>query len=131
MNGPLLHALAVAIDYHDVACVETLRTGAKMVGELPLSGNGIPIEPPEHFTLAELEEARIDTGCETLEKLREDMHSSKLLRACEDDASLGRMTDPQVLGFDEIGRKHLSPRFAVEQGGARAFPASLCGRFSV
>jgi hypothetical protein len=34
VHGPLLEALAKRADYHDVAAIELLRTGAPIVGRL-------------------------------------------------------------------------------------------------
>ena len=43
MNGPLLEALAKAINYHDVECIEMFRVGAPLVGVGALLVVGCPL----------------------------------------------------------------------------------------
>ena len=49
VNGPLLEFLARACGFHDEACVEFFRKGAKLFGRLPRSGNGVQIPPDESW----------------------------------------------------------------------------------
>ena len=41
VNGPLLQMLAEACNYHDMAALELLRSGAQLAGDLDFAGNGI------------------------------------------------------------------------------------------
>ena len=38
VNGPLLQMLAEACDYHDMAALELLRSGAQLAGDLNFTG---------------------------------------------------------------------------------------------
>ena len=134
VNGPLTNELAHDIAFHDAACVDTLRTGAKLVraygplrsdaltvhcvkvDELELSGNGVPIAPERDLTLEELLAQRLESNTELLRRMREDPHAVDLMDACEKDAELGRMSQPRVLEMHELEEFTLSPRFGVEQG---------------
>ena len=135
VNGPLLENLATRIGYHDVTCIEMLRTGARLVpliftcfahvymchmpcevGSLPPAGNGIPFEDPPSLSTETLSADRYARNCELLARMKEDPHSSHLFAACNDDFVLGRMTQPRPLEMSDLVTYNLSPRFAVEQG---------------
>ena len=87
------------------------------MGELPPAGNGIPWINAPTECVEELVADRYSRNCSLLAKLREDANSKKLLEACMEDFSMGRMTKPRPLEMDDLTSKNLSPRFGVEQGG--------------
>jgi len=116
INGPLLVALAIAIRYHDIACVETLRSGAPLVNGLPFAGNGKRITADEHMTEAQLQQEWAETNAKMLERCKEDCHADKLLQACKDDWRKHRMTEPRKLEMADLVHGSFSPRFSIEQG---------------
>ena len=87
------------------------------MGELPPAGNGIPWINSATDCVEELVSDRYNRNCSLLAKLREDANSERLLEACMEDFSMGRMTKPKPLEMADLTSSNLSPRFGVEQGG--------------
>ena len=133
--GPLLQMLAEACDYHDMAALELLRSGAQLAGDLSFSGNGIALPPwtqseskwnsltnggkrkwRKRADVDKLVSHRSKTNGSVISRLREDAHSASLHKSCSDDADLGRMSKPRPLHPEDALHYTLSPRFGVEQG---------------
>ena len=147
VNGPLLEALAKAIDFHDQECVRSLQEGVNLVrrralvvanlpmrclsvhkvGAVPISGNGKRVKPDNPSTVDELRKERVETNWALLKRLKPDAHAEALKEACVNDAKLGRMTYPEPLQLDQMEEVHFSPRFGVEQGKERS-PEGFCAR---
>ena len=135
VNGPLLEMLAKAcllasarrsnrlahlfqaIDYKDAACVDMLRYGAPIIGQLPqFHGGGQKVAAPEKVDLEAFDAKAPAINMRVLAKLREDEHAANLHRACLQDAQKGRMTPPVLATAEHCMEFVLSPRFSVEQG---------------
>ena len=116
VNGPLLQMLAEACNYHDMAALELLRSGAQLAGDLDFAGNGIRLPSGNCADVDKLIAHRSKTNGSVISGLREDTHSASLHKSCSDDAVLGRMSQPRPLQLDDVLRYTLSPRFGVEQG---------------
>ena len=87
------------------------------VGILKAAGNGRPIEPVLEISAEELESARSENNARVLGKVAGDNSASGLLRVCQEDAAMGRMTPARPVSHelqDEAGQ-HVSPRFGIEQ----------------
>ena len=82
------------------------------MGELPPAVNGIPWINSPTECVEELVSDRYNRNCSLLAKLREDANSKKLLEACMEDFSMGRMTKPRPL---EMGRQDLASSKVREQ----------------
>ena len=116
VNGPLLQMLAEACNYHDMASLDLLRSGAQVGGDLCLSGNGTKLPPGSCARVDKLVSRRSKTNGSVISKLREDPFSASLHKSCCDDAALGRMDMPRPLKLQDMLDYTLSPRFGVEQG---------------
>ena len=116
VNGPLLQMLAEACNYHDMACLDLLRSGAQVAGDLCFSGNGTKLPPGNCARVDKLVSRRSKTNGSVVSKLREDPFSASLHKSCCDDAELGRMAFPRPLQLQDMLDYTLSPRFGVEQG---------------
>ena len=116
-NGHLFAELLRATDYVDVSCVEMLRQGACMIGELPVSGVGAPVEAVWAQSADVLWKACTTSNARLAKHLREDAHSSDLLKCTESDAELHRMTPPVPFEEFDTSAVRLQPRFAVVQSG--------------
>ena len=147
VNGPLLEALAKAIDFHDQECVRSLQEGVNLVrrralivaslpmrclsvhkvGAVTISGNGKRVKPDNPSTVDELREERAETNWALLRRLKPDAHAEALKEACVEDAKLGRMTYPEPLQLDKMEEVRFSPRFGVEQG-KECLPAAFRAR---
>ena len=116
VNGPLLSKLAELTSHVDPGCVEFFRSGSPLYGLLAQSGIG---EEKECSAPPDMEERwlnRARSNALLLESLREDEFSAELMELTEQDARLGRMTQPSIAESCYRSDKLLAPRFAVEQG---------------
>ena len=86
-----------------------------MVGELPLSGIGTPLDKSEAPSVSDLRRNCHERNHALLNSLREDERSSELLVNTLKDAALGRMTHPQAIGVCDLRSTLLHPRFGVAQ----------------
>ena len=133
MNGPLLETLLKASKYEDVECVALIRegshtqlvtylryillyaSGASMIGEIPCSGVGKPIEVVTSTSTDELWTARRQNNSALIGTLKEDKHAEWLLSHTKAEAAAGRMSKPEPLSEEMQENWKLQPRFAVEQ----------------
>ena len=114
-NGFLLATLLRASGYEDAACAELLREGSVMIGELPLSGVGTPVEAERVQAKAPALASVQESNAILLSQLREDELAHDLLRIAQEDANMGRMTAPLELVGEPPVDLLLHPRFAVQQ----------------
>ena len=106
------------VGYHDSECIELFREGCSIVGDLPCSGNGRPLND-EAASLPDIEalvSARVANNRALVQKLKEDEHSHELLKMAGEDALKHRMSAPRILGEEDMTKYTLSPRFCIEQG---------------
>ena len=124
--GPLLHELATAVEYEDMACLGFFTEGAPLIGELEPSGIGLPEEPRgERLRESELMGAARERNLKTLSSLRADPHEEALWDATVKDAGLGRMDPPVAVSALDLDEVLLIKRFGVAQGAhaaSRALP---------
>ena len=83
------------------------------------SGIGKHIEYKNDVSLAELVSHRKVKNQKLIASQKEDTQFSQhLMQACREDAALGRMDQPQLVGphHMDVGSATFSPRFGVEQG---------------
>ena len=124
--GPLLHELATAVEYEDMACLSFFTDGAPLLGELEPSGIGLPEEPRgERLRESELMGAARERNLKTLSSLRADPHEEALWDATVKDAGLGRMDPPVAVSALDLDEVLLIKRFGVAQGAhaaSRALP---------
>ena len=115
VNGPLLEHLVAQASYDDAECVQFFRDGAPLAGQMPSQG-GEANKLCASCTIGELWDQCGVRNRKTVNSLKEDKHSSKLLQEICDDAALGRMTSPKT--FDQVDSESLllAKRFSVEQG---------------
>ena len=116
VNGPLMELLAKSINYHDAGCIQTLRRGAPLLGDLPVSGNGSPISEAAELTMAQLAADATAANTRVLTRMREDCYSRDLHTSCAQDAALGRMSTPVSADAQACAECLISPRFGVLQG---------------
>ena len=109
--------LADAIGFQDRSCVELLRAGAPIIGELPrFNGGGERLLVKEEVDLNSFAGRAAEINEKVLTRLREDPHAEALHSACEEDASKGRMSKPRVATPADCLSGILAPRFGIEQG---------------
>ena len=116
VNGPMLAFLAKECGFHDEACVDFFRWGAKLFGRLPKSGNGVPIPPDWSWdpgTILQDREARNrkvghSSGahfcyllrsvflCKVLQKLRDDLFAEELFDLSSKEVEKGRVLRPSA-----------------------------------
>ena len=117
VNGLLLAELAARAGHCDLDAVEFFRSGAPLVGHLPRSGLGEPIDGASCVPVEALRDAATRQNSSVLKKrLRPDPHAEVLHEATRADAELGRMTEPVDLAQIDTAGAVLVPRFSVEQG---------------
>ena len=117
VNGPLLCDLVRLSGHCDTSLPELFRSGASVSGVLPPSGTGTLIESPAVFTSLEaLSASRVQSNMELCQTIRDSEHSETLLAKTQEDAALGRMTEPVVLDSPAHCQLLLARRFAVVQG---------------
>ena len=99
-------------------CVYTgVSFACLQVGELPLTGNGAPIDCAEVWmTIQDLQRDSHFNNTRVMDRIKEDKHSAELLKSCQQDAAKHRMTEPRPLQFGDLYKSCYSPRFGVEQG---------------
>ena len=98
------------------------------------SGIGKHIEYKSDVSLAELVSHRKVKNQKLIASQKEDTQFSQhLMQACREDAALGRMDQPQLVGphHMDVGSATFSPRFGVEQGriALNVTLAQGCGLF--
>ena len=74
---------------------------------------GTPIEPESELTVRMLRVARERKNKDLIKSSEVDMHSTKLLESCREDAALGRMFMPRLAHECDLSAMTL---FAVQQG---------------
>lgn len=116
VNGPLLAMLAESCGFHDTACVGLFRTGSDIIGRLPCSGNGMPIDPNLSFDKKALLAGVAARNAEMLKRARVDPYSSDLVAQTRADAKLGRMTMPRPACELDLSRISVCQRFGMVQG---------------
>ena len=83
VNGPVLEAIAKASGHQDKECVNFFRYGAPLIGKLPCTGNGQPMEYPVHASIDSLRKQADSANAKILKDLSSDRHSSELMKqAC-------------------------------------------------
>ena len=82
-----------------------------MVGELPLSGTGTPLDKSDAPSIGDLRRSCHERNQVLLKSLREDERSTELLENTLKDAALGRMAHPQEVGKRDLCSTLLHPRF--------------------
>ena len=78
VNGPIAEAVAEFIGFEDKGAIRSRRQGAQIVGVLPCTGLGTPVDHPEPATVEGLK-----AGCRThdgalLLTLKPDKHGQEL-----------------------------------------------------
>ena len=116
VNGPLLAMLAESCGFHDSACVELFRTGSDIIGKLPCSGNGVPIDPTFSFDKSALLAGVAARNADMLKRARVDPYSSDLVAQTRADAKLGRMIEPRPASELDLPRFSVCQRFGIVQG---------------
>ena len=122
INGPMMEILAKAMQYKDAECIDMFRMGGPLLGFLPNSGHGVPIEYTMEGSIRDLMNGKEERNRSLIAGLKEDVNSDVLLAKTLDDAKLGRMSMPSRIGEIDLDEVILSPRFAVEQGA----PSFVC-----
>ena len=113
MNGLLLQQLAFITGYEDADCVQFFRRGAPFLGRLPCSGIGTPRLEAGDISVSLLREHAHANNAALVASLREDARAEELLSLTKADASLGRMSVPQVFDPSLLQGMLLAPRFPV------------------
>ena len=85
------------------------------MGELPQSGIGTPCERDEVKSIDALKARVAESNAKLAERLAEDPSSGELLRLTQQDADLGRMTEPEAVSDLKAVEYLLAPRFGVRQ----------------
>ena len=80
VNGPLLVELANYVGYHDTECIDFFRSGAALLGKLPVSGNGTAELHKEPMPIEQLHEECEGRNAETLARMRQDKHDDFLFQ---------------------------------------------------
>ena len=120
----MMELLAKTCNFHDPECVQTLREGARLLGILPLTGNGSPNVVEASMTEEDLVKGRLLQNAQILKRLRQDKNAGELQRLASEDAALGRMSAPRRWRPLDSVEATLCPRFGVEQGECRV--SSYC-----
>ena len=116
VNGPLLRELAAKIEHGDSQISDMLQRGAKLLGDLPLSGNGREAQFAAPASVRDLWWTAAARNAELIASLREDRaHSDEIWRQTMTEADAGRMTVPRPVEEFDLSSVLLSPRFVVEQ----------------
>ena len=124
----MMELLAKTCNFHDPECVQTLREGARLLGILPLTGNGSPNVVEASMTEEDLVKGRLLQNAQILKRLRQDKNAGELQRLASEDAALGRMSAPRRWRPLDSVEATLCPRFGVEQGACTSRPAVHCSR---
>ena len=64
----------------------------------------------------ELSESLFEVNTDLIQRSKEDIFSSELMLACQEDSLLGRMSPPRLIEMSDLASVLLSPRFGVAQG---------------
>ena len=116
VNGPLLCELAAKIEHGDRDIGSLLQQGARLLGDLPRSGNGRAAEFAAPASARDLWWNAAARNKELLATLREDrVHSEEIWRQTMAEVDAGRMTVPRPVEEFDLSSILLSPRFVVEQ----------------
>ena len=116
VNGPLLMYLGEKAMHADLECIELLRRGAPLYGQLETCGNG-PVK--DSIAIGEIDELKAncsESNVQLIKKLRNDPWEQELHNLALEDAKLGRMTWPEPVSEEQIRSVRLNQRFGVEQG---------------
>ena len=76
----------------------------------------MPLVADDLVSIEALHQQRMENNCACLQRLVPDQHAGALFEACENDAKLGRMTEPIALRLADLEQVHFSPRFPVVKG---------------
>ena len=115
VNGPLLEHLAREVHHNDPDCVSFFKFGAPLAGPMPTQGgenNKLKASIDTH----QLKQQCRERNRKTIDSLKEDKHSSELLREIRAEVAEGRMTSPRDLAEEDLDSILLAKRFSVEQG---------------
>lgn len=114
VNGLLLEQLAFITGHVDRECVEFFRRGAPFVGKLPCSGIGEAVaEGVATISVSDLQANCVANNETLLDYLREEAESEELFKQTQQDAQLGRMSQPVLFDAAALRSTRLVPRFAV------------------
>ena len=116
VNGPLFEMLLCAVDHKDTQCPELFRSGAPLLGRLPVSGNGTMIQKQEHRPIECLRRCAGKNNVALINRIKEDQFADEILAQTQLDIRLGRMTEISPCEQIDLNSICISPRFAVEQG---------------
>lgn len=115
----MMALLAKACDFHDPGAIELFRNGAKLIGELPESGNGLSIRPEYRLDVEDTLKKRHSINKKMLARMETiDEHVHLILEQTLLDCQLGRMFEIRPEDID-LNYHSISPRFGVKQGTAR------------
>lgn len=108
--------LAQTCEFHDPEALQLFRKGAKMIGELPASGNGTAIQPEYRSDVEHTLRKRYSTNKKMLARMQTvDEHADLLLKQTRQDCQMDRMFEMRVEDID-FNYHSISPRFGVKQG---------------
>ena len=115
VNGQLFGQLLSAAGYGDIGCVDLLRHGAPLMGDLERSGVGVPVVNGPAGSSERLRSDCARRNADLIRSLHEESDASELLDLTRGDAALGRMSEPVALGTEVPSDILLNPRFGVRQ----------------
>ena len=120
VNGPMLEHMASQTEFHDGQCVQTLRDGARLLGDLPISGNGVVIERTVRSSIDELRGQALERNRSLLQALTPDTYAYELLELTKEDARKHRMSPPMDVAIAgsrwDLSECVIAPRFGVARG---------------
>jgi hypothetical protein len=114
--GPLAEFLVAATNFEDPGCVESLRTGAPLIGELPAAAGSVPHQYEQEVPVQKLREAAKANNLALIASLKSDKHEEFLMQQTLDDHALGRMTKPIPVAELDLSSVLMGRRFSREQG---------------
>ena len=122
-NGFLFERLINAAGHTDSQCADLLRVGAKILGELEISGIGVACEAGEFRSTCDLWATHVANNrslCKRLlgergDKCTMSRHEDLVHGATLKDASFGRQSEPQVVDATYANGHVLQLRFASVQ----------------
>ena len=116
VNGPLLEYLGQKALHTDLECIQMLKHGAPLYGQLELCGNGPAKDATDIGEIDELREGCEECNLQFMRKLRNDPFEQELHNLAVEDTNLGRMTMPMPISDEQVRSIRLNQRFGVEQG---------------
>ena len=108
--------LAARTGFVDEEAPNLFRDGANMIGWLRATGIGTPHMYPAPSDGEALLASRYERNCRLLETLSADKHAVELVKQMEEDAKVGRMSQPVPIEQVDLQNVLLASRFGVEQG---------------